>query len=156
PDMRVRQEAQFALVARGPVAAATTFTNIVRRSTNRFARLHAVWGLGQVAKRSGLAVSELGRLLEDDDAEVRAQAAKVLGDAHLGNSNQLASLLGDESPRVRYFAAMALAHVGNRETLGSVLNLLRANDDRDVYLRHAGVMAMAGLLRRANVDPAAK
>lgn len=155
PDMRVRQEAQFAIVASGPVSAATTFTNIVRSGRNRFARIHAVWGLGQIAPRSMLAVSELNRLLDDPDAEIRAQSAKVLGNAQLGDVNALARLLGDDSARVRFHAAIALGKFGRRETLAPVLAMLRANGDQDVYLRHAGVMALTGILRHANVDPAA-
>jgi quinoprotein glucose dehydrogenase len=153
-DMRVRQEAQFALVGLGPVTAATTFTNVSRSSTNQFARLHAIWGLGQIATRSSLAVSELTRLLDDDYDEARAQAAKILGEARVGNVSTLARLLADKSPRVRFHAAMALAKFGRLETLEPVAAMLRANADQDLYLRHAGVMAFAGVLRHANVDPA--
>jgi quinoprotein glucose dehydrogenase len=156
-DMRVRQEAQFALVALGPVTAVTTFTNVVRSSTNRFARLHAIWGLGQVAVRSALAVSELTRLLEDPYDEARAQAAKVLGDTQLGDVDNLVRLLTDSSPRVRFQVAMALSKFGRVETIEPVIEMLRANGngDQDLYLRHAGVMALAGILRAAKVDPAA-
>ena len=148
PDMRVRQEAQFALVDQGPVTAARAFTKITRSVTNQFARLHSVWGLGQIVARSDLALSELNRLLEDKDAEVRAQAAKVLSDAHRGNTKALAELLGDESPRVRFFAALALSKLPSTEYLEPVLAMLRANNDQDVYLRHAGVMALTSLLTR--------
>src|SRR5687767_1865495 len=108
PDMRVRQEAQFAIVAQGPVTAATTFTNLTRGRADRFAKLHSIWGLGQIASRSQLAVAELNRMLDDNDAEVRAQAAKVLGSAGLGERKTFARLLSDENARVRFFAAMAL------------------------------------------------
>ena len=70
------EEAQFAIVELGPVTAARTFTRVVS-GTNLFARLHSIWGLGQIAHRSQLAVNELNKLLEDQDAEVRAQAAKT-------------------------------------------------------------------------------
>jgi len=152
PDMRVRQEAQFAIVEQGPVTAATTFTNVMRRGTNEFARLHAIWGLGQIAPRSALAVSELSRLFEDNDPEMRAQAVKVLGDARGGNVKALARLLADESPRVRFFAALAVGKFAQLDSLAPVVEMLRANNDQDVYLRHAGVMALTGILRRAKVD----
>jgi quinoprotein glucose dehydrogenase len=153
PDMRVRQEAQFAIVDLGPVTAATTFTNTVRRATNEFARLHAIWGLGQIAARSALAVSELSRLFEDPDSEVRAQATRVLGDARAGNVKALTRLLTDESPRVRFFAALAVSKFAQLDSLSAVVGMLRANNDQDVYLRHAGVMALTEILRRANVNP---
>jgi quinoprotein glucose dehydrogenase len=151
PDMRVRQEAQFAIVAQGPVTAATTLTNIARSHPGLVPRLHAIWGLGQVANRSQLAVSELNRLLDDKEPEVRAQSAKVLGQAGLGQPAAFARLLSDGSPRVRYFAAMALSKVGNLETFPAVLNMLRNNADEDVYLRHAGVMALTAIAHRADV-----
>ena len=149
-DMRVRQEAQFAIVARGPVTAATTLRKIARNHHDLFARLHAIWGLGQIATRSELAVSELNRLLDDKEAEVRAQAAKTLGQAKTGDRSRMARLLGDENPRVRFFAGLALGKVGNLETLPAVLKMLRANADQDVYLRHAGVMALTSIARGAD------
>jgi len=81
---------------------------------------------------------------------VRAQAAKVLGQANTGNRTRMARLLADENPRVRFFAALALGKIGNIETLPAVLSMLRANADQDVYLRHAGVMALTSMARGAN------
>ncbi|HEY0551221.1 MAG TPA: HEAT repeat domain-containing protein, partial [Verrucomicrobiae bacterium] len=154
PDMRVRQEAQFALVDRGPVTAARTFTRIVHeKSADQFARLHCIWGLGQIASRSDFAVTALTQLLDDKDAEVRAQAAKVLGEANLGQAKRLAALLTDDNARVRFFAAQALSKFGDMETLNQIVAMLRANEDRDVYLRHAGVMALTGILRRVAPAP---
>ncbi len=153
-DMRVRQEAQFALADRGPVTAARAFMRILRdKNADQFARLHSVWGLGQIVTRSELALTELSQLLEDKDAEVRAQAAKVLGDANLGNAKVLARLLADESARVRFFAAIALSKLADLDSLDPVIAMLRANEDRDVYLRHAGVMALAAIMRRAASAP---
>ena len=149
-DMRVRQEAQFGLVDRGPVTAARAFTKVVRaKNSGQFARLHCIWGFGQIASRSELAVAELTRLLDDADPEVRAQAAKVFGENSLGDVKKLAALLKDESPRVRFFAAQALSKIGDVEVIEPIVAILQANEDRDVYLRHAGVMALTGILRRA-------
>jgi quinoprotein glucose dehydrogenase len=154
PDMRVRQEAQFAIVAQGPVTAVRTFTRVVNGpGADLFARLHSIWGLGQIAPRSQLAVNELNKLLEDKDAEVRAQAAKTLGNVGLGSARTLAQLLNDESARVRFFAAMALSKFGDLESLEPLVEMLRANNDQDVYLRHAGVMTLTAMLRRAGGQP---
>jgi HEAT repeat protein len=46
-----------------------------------------------------------------------------------------------ESPRVQYFATIAAGHLGN--ALQEILRLLEQNDNEDVYLRHAGVVALA-------------
>src|SRR5439155_20693274 len=79
----------------------------------------------------------------DSDPEVRAQSAKVLGEQRLLEAyDGLVPLLRDPSPRVRFFAALALGKLGRREALPAIFALLRENDDQDPYLRHAGVMAL--------------
>ena len=154
PDMRVRQEAQFAIVSLGPVTAARTFTRVLDgKDANLFARLHSIWGLGQITQHSQLAVNALNKLLEDPDAEVRAQAAKTLGGVGLGSARTLAHLLTDENARVRFFAALALSKFGDLESLEPLVEMLRANNDQDVHLRHAGVMGLTSMLRRAGSQP---
>ena len=149
-DMRVRQEAQFALADKG-ADAINTLSGMARKNASQLARLHAIWGLGQIAgvkaqipdRRVELAMEPLLSLLDDSDTEVRAQAAKVLGDRHfLKAYDGLVKLLGDSSPRVRFFAATGLGKLGQREAIPAVLALLRENADKDPYLRHAGVMAL--------------
>ncbi len=153
PDMRVRQEAQFAIVAQGPVNALRAFKRVLQGSGNQFTRIHAIWGLGQICSRSEMAIAELNRLLEDNDAELRAQAARVLGEARRGDDRALANLLRDPSPRVRFFAAMALGKIPKLEHLEDVVEMLRTNNNEDVYLRHAGVMALSGILSLAGIEP---
>src|SRR5262249_35992299 len=57
----------------------------------------------------------------------------------------LLKLLGDSNARVRFFAAMALGKMGRREAIPAIFAMLRENDDKDAYLRHAGVMALGRL-----------
>jgi quinoprotein glucose dehydrogenase len=144
-DRRVRQEAQFALADR---ADSTALTDVARTSKNRLARLHAIWGLGQVARRGGDSLSVLDaamELLDDSDAEVRAQAAKVLGDARVAKArDKLIARLKDDSARVRYFAAQSLGKLGRVEAIGPLLEMLAANEDKDPILRHGGAMGLAG------------
>ena len=83
PDMRVRQEAQFELAARGE-AAWQTLARIAGSQADTLPRIHAIWGLGQAVRagrrdRSREESSVLVPLLADADPEVRAQAAKVAG-----------------------------------------------------------------------------
>ena len=47
-DMRVRQKAQFELVTRGEVQ---TLLAAAQDRANRLARVHALWGLGQLARK---------------------------------------------------------------------------------------------------------
>ena len=53
---------------------------------NRLARLHAIWGLGQIGRKDAAAYKALLPLLNDADAEVRAQAAKVLGEGKVAEA----------------------------------------------------------------------
>ncbi len=140
-DQRVRLRAQGDLAARG-AAHIGLLEEIVGQSDTQLARLHAIWALGQIGPKASEALEAVARFLQNADSEVRAQAAKVLGDRrHPG----AVAALGDPSPRVRFYACMAAARCARKEDFGPVVELLRANADRDPYLRHAGVMALAAI-----------
>lgn len=150
-DMRVRQEAQFELAARG-LNAVRTLSGVAARNQNQLARLHAIWGLGQIATNfkniaprtpGWAAIEPLLRLTTDGDPEVRANAAKTLADHRVADAFQpLLILVQDESPRVRMHAAMALGKLGRPDAIPAILTMLRQNADQDRHLRHAGVMAL--------------
>ena len=145
-DMRVRTAAQFALVDMDGADALAKIAG--DDQSDRLARLHAVWGLGQLARRpgSGIAAARLLPLLDDVDVEVRAQAAKVLGEARCQEAfNKLCALLDHESARVTFFAASAVGRLGRREAVAPLFRMLEANRNRDAYLRHAGVAALASI-----------
>jgi quinoprotein glucose dehydrogenase len=145
PDSRVRQEAQFALAAKGKDAI-ETLARVARGGSDPLARLHAIWGLGQVGRRTAEGLEPLVPLLTDSDAEVRAQAVRTLCDGPLVGP-QVKSLvlarLGDESPRVRMFAAIGLGKLGGGDVVGPLVQMLRA-DGADPTLRHAAVMGLVG------------
>jgi len=158
PDMRVRLRAQIALTRKQD--AIEKFTEAIN-GTNRFARIHGIWGLGIVSRRgsSPLPVSEFTSLpiakvrkdaetkllevLKDKDPEIRVQALRALADSSEAASGlPIGPLLEDESPRVRFFAAIL---VGKRKMItyyGAICDMLAANDNKDVYLRHAGIYAL--------------
>ncbi len=140
-DRRVRLEAQFELAARGQRAV---LREIAQKDESQLARLHAIWGLGQVARKAEGVSTDLIPLLDDGDSEVRAQAAKTLGDLREKAAGAgLQKLLRDPSPRVRGFAAIGLSRVGLREAEAGLIEVLRENDDRDAVLRYAAVSGLA-------------
>lgn len=114
-------------------------------------------------------------LLEDDNAEIRAQATKMLAGGLVAGSpgqtplrsgvaEKLIARLKDPSPRVKFFAAIGLGKVGRQEaadTLDPLIAMLKENNDADPYLRHAAVMGLAGsakpeaLLAKAKNESAA-
>jgi quinoprotein glucose dehydrogenase len=152
-DLRVRQEAQFALADRG-LQAIGTLESVALKNANSLARLHGIWGLGQVCSKypeAGLppqgaaGMDLLVQLLSDDDAEVRAQAAKVLGDRRYAKAYAgLKAALKDKSPRVRFFAAVSVGKYGRSDAMPELYSMLRENVDKDPLLRHAGVMGLVG------------
>jgi putative heme-binding domain-containing protein len=143
-DLRVRRKAQFELAKRGANGAAI-FEQVVADESNQLARIHAIVGLNQLARLDDRKYAdEIVPYLQDEDAEIRAQAAKWLGDIRYDQvSSQLIQNLQDENARVRFFAAEALGRAGHKEAFDGLVNLLEANNDEDAYIRHAASLALA-------------
>jgi len=114
-------------------------------AANPLSRLHGIWGLGQLAEKNSTALNSLPALLADADAEVRAQAAKVLGDFKVATAgDKLTALLKDKENRVRFFAALSLGKIGHKPAFEPLVAMLAENDDKDPILRHGGVMGLKG------------
>ncbi len=145
-DQRVRQEAQFELAARGGKSL-KLLAQTARSHDSKLARLHALWGLWQLCLDHVPGASgPILPLLKDRDPEIRAQAAKILGDLRLAEAFAgLMPLLDDPEPRARFFAGIALGRLHRSEAVPGLLNLARANGGKDVYLRHAAVMGLSGI-----------
>ena len=145
-DQRVRQAAQFALARRKSLP---TLIDMASRGRGQLARIHAIWGLGQVARSAPRLKKRMlrlfGELLADSDDEIRAQAMRQIGDLKLATlAKQVTEGLKDEAPRVRQFAAMAVGKLQLRDAIPDVLSMLEENAGADPILRHSGVMALAG------------
>ena len=146
PDMRVRRAAQFELAARS--AAGLTALTAVATKTDAapYARLHSIWGLGQLAAKNPAALTTFAALAADtSDPEVRVQSIKLLGDNHVASAFPLLiAALTDSSARVKFFAAQSLGKLARKEATPALLAALKANNDVDAYLRHALVMGLLG------------
>lgn len=139
-DMRVRKKSQFELVSRFET---DVFLEALASSDHQLARIHGVWGLAQIARQSPDAAEPLISYLEDPDSEIRAQAAKMLGDVKYEPAGEfLISLLRDENARVRFFATEALGRISWRPAFDSIIEMLEENNEEDVYLRHGGAIAL--------------
>ena len=152
PDRRIRQKAQFALVdlgAKDALEAAST------QRASRVARLHGIWGLGILLRQGDATCREpLVSLIADDDSDVRAMVARVLGDARsAADVQQLTKLLRDDNSRVKREAALALARIGEvaAPATDELLAAARHNDDRDAVLRHAIVFALGEVAARSKL-----
>jgi quinoprotein glucose dehydrogenase len=137
PDMRIRLDAQWELAARK--ATAELHGVVTSAKSGQLARIHAVWGLSQGGRFSEKAFHSLA---ESGDPELRAQAAKHAGETLKGPNPMLTTMLADESPRVRFHAATAIWKTGDATAIDAVIRMLAENDNKDAYLRHAGVIAL--------------
>jgi quinoprotein glucose dehydrogenase len=150
PNRRVRQNAQFALAAKGE----STEARLISQAKGGLlkARLHAIWALGQVyhqTRKPGSAGASPGMdalvpLLRDAEVEVRANAARVLGDAAYPKAYPaLGAALADANPRVVSLAALAVAKFGRADAMPLALEVLRGNKSDDAVVRHAAVTILA-------------
>lgn len=149
-DMRVRQKAQFELMKRGKDGL-EIFEKAIAQKENQLARIHGIWGIGQLARTEKSHATHLMELLNDGDPEIIAQAAKILGDVRYTEAgDQLIPLLSHDYPRVKFFAAQALGRIAYEKAIDPLLLMIEKNNDEDVYIRHAGVLALS---RIGKVDP---
>ncbi|MES2659265.1 MAG: c-type cytochrome [Verrucomicrobiota bacterium] len=158
PDARIRLRAQLALTRKNDALQRFSEATL---SSNPMVRIHGIWGLGILARRGAAllpaaefaeipnakipaeAEKQLIALLKDKDPEIRAQTLRVLADSKAGkNQIPLGPLFADESPRVRYFATLLAGKRGMIGYYSAVCDLITENDNRDLYLRHAGIRAL--------------
>ncbi|PCJ93280.1 MAG: heme-binding protein [Flavobacteriaceae bacterium] len=142
PDMRIRQKAQFEL-AKSSFWGYRALKKVLVEEKHQLARIHAIWGIGQIASASIGKAAPLLELLHDNDPEIVAQAAKILGDVKYADAaTALIPLLKHDNDRVKFFAAQALGRLEHVEATEALVDMIAANSDEDVYLRHAAVLAL--------------
>ena len=155
PHQQVRLEAQWELAGRKEGKDA--FVKCLA-SANRMARIHAIWGLGQLK-----VLNPLAPLCSDPDIEIRCQIARVSA----WHRNEPAAwfnafqLIHDGDARVTALACAAYGlmdyanmgriqlnplAVGKPElVLNPLFEILKANNDKDTYLRQSAVNAMVSM-----------
>ncbi|HSG69616.1 MAG TPA: PVC-type heme-binding CxxCH protein, partial [Planctomycetaceae bacterium] len=160
-DRRVRQQAQLEMVKRikkGLLPSETLF-GLTKPDQPQLARIHAIWGTGQLIrarKLSSAQIADVSSLLGDQDEEVRAQAARVLGSSSaepiLDGLREV--LRHDESARVKHLAAISFGslvpHAESSQAqltadVRILLDVLNDNQNEDPVLRHSAVMGLVGI-----------
>ena len=105
-DRRVRLEAQWELAERG-TNSFPALIQTARQGAGVFQRIHALWGARQILRvlpktEGAPELASLLPLLDDASAEVRGQAALLLGEGRLFNAERpMTALLSNREPRVR-------------------------------------------------------
>lgn len=164
-DMRVRLEAQYALAAKREEAIkalSRMAKEQVKESSERFARFHALWALGQIGRqRHDEAMDAVYAAAGDHDSEVRAQAARVMGDVDGFRGAEslapLANLVNDPEARVRFFAVQSLgkitAALDEKAQRHAVAELRKLADDPDPFVRCNVAIALGRLAAGIVWDP---
>ncbi len=142
-DRRIRQQAQFTLVARRQTRALVGACRDT--SAALLSRVHGLWGLLQLEHRDPVL---LAALCADADDEMRAQTARWAGELNFDPENRVVALLRDESPRVRLMASIACGKLKSRKALDGLVDLIVAADNEIPILRHGGVVGLVGVATR--------
>ena len=147
-DQRVRLAAQFALVAAD--AGDLLASRAVDANAGTLARLHAVWGLGQLQRQpdrylSGgtMARDCIGMLLKDKHPIIRAQAAKTYGELKGVDGYALVDLLDDDDLHVRTLAGLALSRHPSPLAVDPLWAQTDVLQPTQHYVRHGLVSALA-------------
>lgn len=171
-DQRVRMKAQFELVKREALTELQSVASEV--SAPALARLHSIWGIGQLLRKGKADDALLAGLFDDPDPEARAQAIKTATDrygrllgldivpAPTGESHPLTPALlpnlDDPSQRVRIQALLGLGRLRDPAASEAIVKLLARKEHHVglTYLRHAGTVALAGAAPTADLAALAK
>jgi quinoprotein glucose dehydrogenase len=172
PHQQVRTEAHIAMAEETYDMTLVGILHDLKNSkdrTNQIAKLHAIWGLGLYDRLHPGKWTGWGALVEavkeDSDPVVRAAALKTLAslapipaevpgllqkELKFGRES-LARLLGDPDAQVQAAAAVLYGRIGHSLATTPagggtfylpLFDLLKSNNDKDPYLRHAAVMGL--------------
>ena len=150
PDQRIRLQSQFELANRNDVAA---FKVALTADSNVVAKCHAIWGLGQIARKKlgskghntaqESATSVLRDMLRNADSEVVAQTLRTIGDLRTFDSSLITPILRHKNPRVRFMAASTLGQHGSNQAVSDLIEFADSLKMSDTYLRFSLIKALA-------------
>lgn len=151
-DMRVRQMAQFELVKR---AESDILLQEAKTGNSIFGRLHAVWGYGQLMRQDSDLSKDISILFEDENEHVRAQLAKIFGDARevVHGRESILQLLDDDSDHVKRFAIETLGKINGKEAFSKfVAQLSKFEDQADPHMRHTVSYALSKIAEGSQLE----
>jgi putative heme-binding domain-containing protein len=141
-DQRIRLAAQFELVKQKKSKDLLALAK--NKKANLLGRLHSIWGLGQLGRKDYHLMKNMLPLLADPIAQVRAQTAKILGEASYTPSIiSLRKLIFDKDAQVQARAIEALGKVGTKKELPLLVKLLAETKENDPHLRHTIIYALS-------------
>ncbi|MCA9137539.1 MAG: HEAT repeat domain-containing protein [Planctomycetales bacterium] len=161
-DRRIRLAGQWELASRG---AADVLSKVaVDTGADPKARLHAIWGLGQIARKTK-PESEANRtakqavigLISDSDANLVVASLVITGEQGWKDASKVAlSALENSDARVRYAAIDALGRIKHAAALQPVLKIAGGGDAGDPAMRHAAAMYLSRAIKADEIAGLAK
>jgi quinoprotein glucose dehydrogenase len=142
-DQRVRLGAQFELARQKQ--AGPLLDTARNPKAGQFARLHAIWGLGQLLRHRESHAADLLPLLKDNSPLIRAQTATLLSESDISPEQAalLLPLLTDTDPKPQLHAAIALGRLQLGAATPALLQFAEKSGS-DPLLRHAAVSGLTG------------
>jgi hypothetical protein len=109
--------------------------------------VEALWAEARLARKGNLLAQQALVLAgRSKDAEIRAQAARALGEVPVEQSGAaLATLLGDVSPRVRLFAALSFRRLKYAPVQQALFDMMK---DPDPWLAFAARESLTVMVRK--------
>ena len=140
PSWNERMRAQRSLIRSGKDALGAAIVALLDWKTDPVALRHLVWIVDGIAGGTPEGQAALMAVLKSSEADVRAQAARALGERR-GKAAEaaLVDLLKDSDPTVRLQAIIALGRIGQSEAVPSLLPILT---DPDRYLAFSARQAL--------------
>ncbi len=140
PAYHERIRAQAALVRGGKSALVAVTAALENPKTDPIARRHLLWTLDAVAGATPEATYPQLELLKSPVADLRAQAARALGERKVPIALEpLEAILRDPEPFVRLQATIALGRIGHAGAIPALLPVLA---ESDVYLAYSAREAL--------------
>lgn len=146
PAQSERLRAQHKLSTLGKAGIEAVNKVLFDPSADKMARVHAIWTQNELMDQvPGYDPANAWRraILEDKDADVRAQAARAIGQRRLKTTvDGLVTALGDGDAAVRMQVAVALGRIGDAKASPALFASL---DDKDFFARHARIQALRAI-----------